>query len=328
MYCVAIQIFIALGECIIALLFLPDITWRYVFGILLGFVLITFVSLFYLLETPKFCFSRDKVKTLQILNKIAKRNKKERIELLELEEISVESEETGASIIDLFRYASLRMITIASGIIFLGIQAIYYSTLLNLNNAGFGKLANQEIIGISEAISYVATEFFIDKVRRKKVSIIGMGVASLFCFVITILEAFQTDNNANTIKILSTICLMIDRFFLCSFWSIFYVYLAELYPTRVRSLGFGWASALGTIGSTFAPYLILIAEDYSFNTWIFPGIIGCISVASIFFLPETFRKPLQDEIEEKKVCLVGDKVLKTLIGFHARDEETRYLEQV
>ena len=45
--------------------------------------------------------------------------------------------------VDLFRYKSLRSITIAGGIIFLGIQVIYYSTLLNLSNAGFGKLLNQ-----------------------------------------------------------------------------------------------------------------------------------------------------------------------------------------
>lgn len=44
---------------------------------------------------------------------------------------------------------SLRTKTIASGIIFFGIQAIYYSTLLNLESVGFTKLVNQEIIGIS-----------------------------------------------------------------------------------------------------------------------------------------------------------------------------------
>lgn len=37
---------------------------------------------------------------------------------------------------------------------------------------------------------------------------------------------------------------------------------------------------------------------------------------------------MKREIEEKNGNLIGDKVLKTLIGFHARDEETRYLEQV
>ena len=70
---------------------------------------------------------------------------------------------------------------------------------------------------------------------------------------------------------------MIDRFVLCSFWSVFYVYIAEMYPTRVRSLGFGWASAMGTVGSTVSPYLILFAEEGGINTWILPGVIGVIA---------------------------------------------------
>lgn len=39
------------------------------------------------------------------------------------------------------------MITIATGFGFLGIQTIYYFTSLNLGNAGFNMLVNQEIIG-------------------------------------------------------------------------------------------------------------------------------------------------------------------------------------
>ena len=37
---------------------------------------------------------------------------------------------------------------------------------------------------------------------------------------------------------------------------------------------------------------------------------------------------LKREIEEKNANLTGDKVLKTLIGFHAREEEAKYSEQL
>lgn len=45
-------------------------------GILLAFVIVVNGFLFYLLETPKFLFSKDKQKTLKVLNLIATRNKK------------------------------------------------------------------------------------------------------------------------------------------------------------------------------------------------------------------------------------------------------------
>lgn len=56
-----------------------------------------------------------------------------------------------------------------------------------------------------------------------------------------------------------TVSLLINRFVLSSAWAVFYIYVAELYPTRVRSLGFGWVSAMGTIGSAVAPFAILTA---------------------------------------------------------------------
>ena len=77
---------------------------------------------------------------------------------------------------------------------------------------------------------------------------------------------------------------MLARFCLCSFWSISYVYIAEIYPTRVRSLGLGFSSAMGAIGSFLSPYIIFFSEDLGINTWIPLGIIGIISVISLLFL--------------------------------------------
>ena len=99
---------------------------------------------------------------------------------------------------------------------------------------------------------------------------------------------------------MSFIGLIVNRFFLCSLSVLFYNYIAELFPTRVRSLGSGATCAMGTVGGVFAPYLIMFAEDAGINTWIFPGVLGCIAIIAMCFLTETYGKPLEDEIEEKK----------------------------
>ena len=77
-YGVFVQIFLALGESTIALMFIPQgfWSWRWVMAILLIMVIIVNGFLFYLLETPKFLFSKDKNATLKVLNQIATRNKK------------------------------------------------------------------------------------------------------------------------------------------------------------------------------------------------------------------------------------------------------------
>lgn len=74
------------------------------------------------------------------------------------------------------------------------------------------------------------------------------------------------------------------RFVLCAFWALFYLYIAELYPTKVRSMGFGWASAVGTLGSAFAPYMIFGSDKIGINSWIAPGVFGLFGVGCIFCL--------------------------------------------
>jgi hypothetical protein len=51
------------------------------------------------------------------------------------------------------------------------------------------------------------------------------------------------------------------RFVLNSAWGLFYVYVAELYPTCVLSLAFGWTSTVGSIGAFSAPFIRLLTAD-------------------------------------------------------------------
>lgn len=89
---------------------------------------------------------------------------------------------------------------------------------------------------------------------------------------------------------------MLNRLILCGFWSIFYVFVAELYPTQIRSLGYGWTSVMGMIGSTLSPFVTTFSSSIGVNSWFPPGILGLISCLFIVKLPETFAKPLKDII--------------------------------
>ena len=46
------------------------------------------------------------------------------------------------------------------------------------------------------------------------------------------------------------------QFFLFGMWSVLYAYTPELYPTRVRATGSGFASAVGRLGSLLGPYIV------------------------------------------------------------------------
>ncbi len=96
-----------------------------------------------------------------------------------------------ASLILLFKYKSLLWKSIGVGAGFLGIQVIYYSTSFNLDEAGYGKLINQEIIGVSEILGYIGGELLISRMPRKKVSIFGMVVSGGICLLLAVLNIFK-----------------------------------------------------------------------------------------------------------------------------------------
>jgi hypothetical protein len=57
-----------------------------------------------------------------------------------------------------------------------------------------------------------------------------------------------------------------------------------MYPTQTRSLGYGWTSILGMVGSTLSPYITTISALVNMNSWLTAAIIGFISLIFIFCL--------------------------------------------
>lgn len=85
--------------------------------------------------------------------------------------------------LDLFRYKSLRYLTIGSSISFLAAQNIYYGINFSLEALGFDIYFNTYFVETGEIIGYLIYIMVIHKTLRKKWSIIGLFMTSLFCFI-------------------------------------------------------------------------------------------------------------------------------------------------
>jgi len=59
------------------------------------------------------------------------------------------------------------------------------------------------------------------------------------------------------------------QFFLFGMWSGLYAYTPELYPTRVRATGSGFASAVGRLGSLLGPYIVGVILPLAGQTGVF-----------------------------------------------------------
>lgn len=108
----------------------------------------------------------------------------------------------------------------------MSIQIIYYCTSLNLDKAGYDMLTNQQIIGVSEGIGYLIAEIMISKVRRKKISLIGLGLTIVLSGSLGVMTMMENDSNRDALLIGETIGLLINRLILCCFGIIFYVFIS------------------------------------------------------------------------------------------------------
>lgn len=70
------------------------------------------------------------------------------------------------------------------------------------------------------------------------------------------------------------------QFFMFGMWSVLYAYTPELYPTRSRATGGGFASSIGRVGSLIGPYIVGIVLPAKGQFGVFAMGAGCFVLAA------------------------------------------------
>ena len=133
---------------------------------------------------------------------------------------------------------------------------------------------------------YMAASWLTHRYGRKKI-IIGFISASVI--------AGYGFANSQTLEMLylSNFAL---AFFSLGAWGVWGTWIAELYPTRLRTIGYGWAILAQRIANILAPSLIgaLVAYGASFNiTTSLINAFMLVTVLLALFIPETEGKTLE-----------------------------------
>lgn len=87
------------------------------------------------------------------------------------------------------------------------------------------------------------------------------------------------------------------QFFMFGMWSVLYAYTPELYPTRSRATGSGFASSIGRIGSLVGPYIVGLVLPVAGQSGVFSLGAACFVAAALvvlFFGIETKGRSLED----------------------------------
>lgn len=156
------------------------------------------------------------------------------------------------TVFDLWSKAYARR-TFVLWILWLGINFGYYGFVLwtptLLVGKGFSLVRGFEftlIMSIAQLPGYYSAAYLIEKIGRKPVLVMYLTG--------TALSAYLYGQAASVNAVLAFGCLL--YFFSLGAWGAVYAYTPEVYPTRVRGSGAGWAAAVGRIGAIAAPYIV------------------------------------------------------------------------
>ena len=150
------------------------------------------------------------------------------------------------------------------------------------------------IMSLAQLPGYFSAAYLIEVIGRKPVLVIYL--------LGTALAAHFFGQSSSVEQILVWGCFL--YFFSLGAWGAVYAYTPEMYPTKARGSGAGWAAAIGRVGGIAAPYVVgVIYQSYGKVTGyatvfaILTGVFVVVAVSVLILGVETKGKTL-DELTE------------------------------
>lgn len=178
---------------------------------------------------------------------------------------------------------------------FLSAASVYYGLAYKAASLPGSIFINNMLNGLVDIVAYVLVALIMERVGRRTLVLVSFGlgaICSAICGVLFYLN--ESSTMIETARWISFIC----KFFISSVHGLLYVYVAEVFPTSVRSIGTGVAMFGDEIGELLAPYVLII------NTVWVPyaafGVLSVIATLMSFTLVETLNKPIPETLNEMK----------------------------
>jgi putative MFS transporter len=189
--------------------------------------------------------------------------------------------------------ARLRQRTISLWIVWFCVNFAYYGAFIWLPTLlvaqGFSLVRSFEytlIITLAQLPGYAVSAWLVEKWGRRvtlAVFLAGSAVSAGF---------FGTADSVPTILLFGALL----SFFNLGAWGALYAVTPELYPTRVRGTGAGWAAGFGRLASIIAPLcvpVLLAAGGVALPFGVFAAVFALAAIAALT-LPDLRGQALED----------------------------------
>ncbi|ESN92020.1 hypothetical protein HELRODRAFT_90057 [Helobdella robusta] len=244
---------------------------------------------FFVPESPRFLLSAGrKDECIKHLRKMAKINNVEFPADVE-HQLKADRKVKNFTLLDLFQYPNIRRSTflLMAAWSFSG-SFVYYGLSLNATSISGDPYLNFFLSALVEVPAYALAVPLLSRLGRiQPISGCYLAVGLLMFISIFI-------SNDILVTILSTL----GKGLMTCGYGMVYITTAELYPTRLRSIGFGTCIISARFAATLAPFTSDLLAVWRHLPSILFSAIALISSCLVQFLPDASDQPLPQTLEE------------------------------
>lgn len=264
-------------------------SWRVLF-VFAGFPALVTPILWRLTESPYYLAGSGRLDAANDrLESMAESN--DRAEEFERATTGVD-EESSSSFLRLFQ-ADLRGKTVLTSFVWFGLNFGFYGvftwlpTTLEVIQLPGSTYLQLFAVAAVQLPGVLSASLLVDRIGRRPTIggyLLGSGV-----FMGLFADAIGESLFAGYVPVPPLASLFLASFFLIGAWGPSFVYTSELFPTRVRATGFGFASGVGKIASILGPVSVGLLVPFGYRVALLPFGVGLLAagVAVLAVGPET-----------------------------------------
>ncbi|XP_070832615.1 solute carrier family 22 member 4-like [Chaetodon trifascialis] len=268
-------------------------SWRHL-SLLLAVPGLACIPLWWLIpESPRWLVSRGRLQEAELLlRSAALKNRVEAPHVIfstNLEKPATQKVES-PNFLDLLRTTNIRSITLMLWLIWFSLSVSLFGLSFNMSGLNGNPYLNYFLVMVVELPAYTASWLASRSLPRRLsfISFALLGAIALLLIQITL--------NSNPTITMSLV--MLGKFGVLAGTGVLYTYTGELSPTVIRNTAMSSCATFSRVGSSISPYLLLLGTFNQFLPWIIVSSLSLLCVLLCVFLPETFRKPLPDTVQQ------------------------------